>query len=40
MTTGNASENQRAAGDENLNLRELQNINLSRTLNFVFRQMQ
>jgi hypothetical protein len=37
---GNAGENQRAAGDENLNLRKLQNINLNRTLNFVFRQMQ
>ena len=40
ITMGSASESMRAVGDENLNVRELQNINLSRTLNFVFRQMQ
>lgn len=47
-STGSVSTNQQTTNntqalvtqDENLTLRELQNINLSRVLNFVFRQMQ
>lgn len=39
-TNGRQQTNSLVATDENLNVRELANLNQSRTLNFVFRQMQ